>query len=156
MSVLASIEGTNNFQEKYAPAIGAVVSRTISSRVAAYVTPMWADNTAASLEPIAHDHGGDEHATDASPHGRRDTTFVGVGARVRVGGTTYLAGEIVPRVAGYTPDKPAYGFSIEKRAGGHMFSLTFTNSFGTTFAQIARGGAANALYFGFNLGRKFY
>jgi hypothetical protein len=30
--------------------------------------------------------------------------------------------------------------------GSHMFSLTFTNSFGTTFAQVARGGAANTLF----------
>ena len=35
-------------------------------------------------------------------------------------------------------------------------NLTFTNSFGTTYGQIARGGTANALYLGFNLGRKFY
>jgi hypothetical protein len=62
----------------------------------------------------------------------------------------------VPRVGGYAPDQAAYGVSIEKRVGKHMFSLTFTNSFGTTFAQVARGGAANTLYLGFNLGRKFF
>ena len=155
MSALVSIEGTNNFQDKYAPAIGAVVSRTVGTRAAAYLTPIWADNTAASLDPIEHDHGGDEHIAEA-PHERRHTTFVGVGARVRVATGTYLAGEIAPRVSGYAPDEPAYGFSIEKRVGGHTFSLTFTNSFGTTYAQVARGGTANALYFGFNLGRKFY
>jgi hypothetical protein len=37
-----------------------------------------------------------------------------------------------------------------------VFSLTFTNTFATTFAQLARGGAANTLYLGFNLSRKFY
>jgi len=35
-------------------------------------------------------------------------------------------------------------------------SLTFTNTFGTTFAQLARGGTANSLYLGFNLARKFF
>jgi len=37
-----------------------------------------------------------------------------------------------------------------------MFSLTFTNTFGTTFAQLARGGTANSLYLGFNLARRFF
>jgi hypothetical protein len=46
--------------------------------------------------------------------------------------------------------------SIEKRVGAHMFSLTFTNTFATTWAQLARGGAANSLFLGFNLGRKFF
>jgi hypothetical protein len=34
--------------------------------------------------------------------------------------------------------------------------LTFTNTFGTTDAQIARGGTSHALYLGFNLARKFF
>ncbi|HET9271289.1 MAG TPA: DUF5777 family beta-barrel protein [Vicinamibacterales bacterium] len=138
MSALVSIEGTDNFRDEYSPSIGLVVSRRIGTRVAAYVTPIWADNTAAALDT------------------RRSTMFVGVGGRLRLGGTTYVAAEIAPRTAGYAPDEPSYGISIEKRAGGHMFSLTFTNSFGTTFAQVARGGAANTLFLGFNLGRKFY
>ena len=156
-SVIASVEGTDNFKEKYAPSIGVVVSRSIGTRVAVYLTPVWTGNTAASLDPIAHDHDLDEHATaDDSLRVRRNTTVAGVGGRVRVAGSTYVAAEIIPRVAGYAPDDAAYGVSIEKRVGRHMFSLTFTNSFGTTFAQVARGGAANTLYLGFNLGRKFY
>ena len=91
ISGIVSIEGPNNFQERYAPAVGLVVSRKVADRL-----------------------------------------------------------------NGYAPDEHQYGFGIEKRVGGHAFSLTFTNSFGTTYGQIARGGTANALYLGFNLGRKFY
>ena len=138
MSALVSIEGTDNFRDEYSPSIGVVASRRIGTRVAAYVTPIWVDNTAASLDS------------------QRSTMFVGVGGRLRLAGTTYVAAEIAPRTAGYAPDEPVYGISIEKRAGGHTFSLTFTNSFGTTYAQIARGGAASTLFLGFNLGRKFY
>jgi len=141
VSGLVSIEGTNNFQEQFAPAVGAVVSRLIGTRVAAYVTPMWVDNTDASLAPIA---------------GSRSTTYVGFGGRVRIHGSTYVAAEVVIRAGGYAPDEAAYGFSLEKRVGGHTFSLTFTNALGTTFAQLARGGAANSLYLGFNLSRKFF
>ena len=75
---------------------------------------------------------------------------------MRIFGTTYVAAEVAVRAGGYAPDEAAYGFSLEKRAGGHTFSLTFTNTFGTTFAQMARGGAANSLYLGFNLSRKFF
>lgn len=156
LSALASIEGTNNFKEKYAPSFGAVVSRTFGSRVAAYLTPIWTGNTNASLEAITHDHGEDDHSVAAERHeARQNTTSIGLGARGRLHGTTYVAAEIVPRASGYAPGDPAYGVSIEKRVGAHMFSLTFTNTFGTTFAQVARGGAGGTLYLGFNLGRKF-
>ena len=137
VSALLSVEGTDNFQEEYAPAVGVVVSRRFGTRAAAYLTPMWVHNSAAS-------------------HGHRDTTYAGLGGRLRFRGSAYVAGEVVVRAGGYAPDKPAYGMSVEKRVGAHMFSLTFTNTFATTFAQLARGGAANTLYLGFNLGRKFF
>ena len=140
LSALASIEGTNNFKEKYAPAVGVVLSRTFGTRLAAYLTPIWTDHTDASLEAVAPG---------------QSTTSIGIGARGRLGASTYVAAEIVPRASGYAPGEPAYGISVEKRVGSHMFSLTFTNTFGTTFAQVARGGAGGTLYLGFNLGRKF-
>lgn len=68
----------------------------------------------------------------------------------------YVAAEIAPRLSGYAPDQQSFGFSVEKRVGWHVFSITFTNSLGTTFGQVARGGPVNALYLGFNLARKFY
>jgi uncharacterized beta barrel domain-containing protein DUF5777 len=157
ISPLVSIEGTDNFQEKYAPAAGVVVSREFGTRVAGYVTPMWVHNTAASLDVIAHDHGGGAHTKSAdATHSPRNTTYVGLGGRIRLGSSTYVAAEVALRAQGYAPDQSGYGVSIEKRVGAHMFSLTFTNTFATTFAQIARGGAANSLFLGFNLGRKFF
>jgi hypothetical protein len=159
VSGLVSVEGTNNFQDEFAPAVGAIVSRTIARRAAFYLTPVWVNNTAASLEAIGHDH---DHAAESetgselTPHVHRSTFYTGVGARLRVLSTVYLVGEVTPRLGGYAPDEVEYGFGIEKRVGAHMFSLTFTNSFGTTFAQLARGGTANSLYLGFNLARKFF
>jgi len=155
LSPVVSIEGTDNFQEKYAPAAGVVISRQFGTRIAVYVTPMWAHNTAASLEAIGHDHDG--HSESSGPsHVNRNTTYVGLGGRVRLGSSTYVAGEVAVRARGYSPDQPGYGVSIEKRVGAHMFSMTLTNTFATTFAQLARGGAANSLFLGFNLGRKFF
>ena len=157
ISPVVSIEGADNFHEKYAPAVGASISRQVGTRLAGYVTPMWVHNTAASLDAIDHERDGGAHTGSSEPsHMHHDTTYVGMGGRVRLGSSTYVAGEIAARVQGYAPGEPGYGVSIEKRVGAHMFSLTFTNTFATTFGQLARGGAANSLFLGFNLGRKFF
>jgi hypothetical protein len=118
---------------------------------------MWVHNTARSLGTIVHDHDGATHNDSAgATESPRNTTYMGLGGRVRLGSSTYVAAEVAVRVQGYAPDQPGYGVSIEKRVGAHMFSMTFTNTFATTFAQLARGGAANSLFLGFNLGRKFF
>jgi hypothetical protein len=157
LSPLVSIEGADNFKEKYAPATGVVISRQFGTRIAGYVTPMWAHNTAASLEAISHDHDGGAYSESSDlVHVNRNTTYIGLGGRVRLGSSAYVAGEVAIRVGGYAPDQHGYGVSIEKRVGAHMFSMTFTNTFATTFAQLARGGAADSLFLGFNLGRKFF
>jgi hypothetical protein len=138
LSALVSVEGADNFQEDYSPALGVTVSHMAADRVAVYATPMWVHNTAAALDVD------------------RDTFFVGIGGRVRVSATVYLVAEIAPRATGYRPDNAAYGFAIEKRAGGHLFQLNFNNGQGTTFGQLARGGFTDSLYLGFNLARKFF
>lgn len=153
LSVIGSVEGNQNFglltnsdehshaagsHEHKAPAIGAVVSRTIGAHAALYVVPMFVHNSL-KLDDVSH----------------RNTFFVGMGGRLRIRPTVYLVGEVAPRFSGYAPGKPEFGFGIEKRAGGHMFQLTFANSTSTTFGQIARGGFPTTIYFGFNLGRKF-
>ena len=138
ISALVSIEGGNNFQDRYSPALGAVVSRTVGDRFAMYAVPIWVNNTAAVLDID------------------RNTFFIGVGGRLRLNPTVYVVAETSPRVAGYKPGDAAFAFGIEKRAGGHLFQLNFGNGQGTTFGQIARGGFPHALFMGFNLARKFY
>ena len=68
----------------------------------------------------------------------------------------FLVGEVSPRVAGYKQGDPELAFSLEKRVGGHVFSLVVANTEGTTYGQLARGGNPQTLYIGFNLARKFY
>ena len=138
LSALVSVEGADNFRERYSPAAAAVASRMIADRFAVYATPVWVHNTAALLNVD------------------RNTVFVGMGGRVRVRSTVYVVAEMAPRVSGYRPGKAAYGFAIEKRVGGHMFQVNFNNGQGTTFGQIARGGVPETLYLGFNLARKFF
>ncbi len=138
LSPIVSIEGTDNLQEDFAPALGISIGRTIRDVLAVYAVPIWVHNSAAAL------------GVD------RNTSYIGVGGRLRIRPTVYVAAEVSPRVSGYKPGKSEFGFAIEKRAGGHMFQLNFTNTSASTFAQIARGGNPNTLSLGFNLARKFF
>jgi uncharacterized beta barrel domain-containing protein DUF5777 len=142
IDVLGVAEGTNNFRDSYSPGLGAVVSRTIGDVAALYVQPVWLNNT----NPLPSEL--DDH---------NDSMVLGLGARVRIRPTVYLVAEGAPRVAGYDPAVTHLSFGLEKRAGGHLFQLNFSNSFGTTFGQIARGGTSHDdWYLGFNITRKFY
>jgi hypothetical protein len=137
-----SIDGTNNFRDSYSPAVGLVVSRTIGTHAALYAEPIWVNNSNPLPSELIDDN---------------DTFLIGVGGRVRVHGSTYVVFEVVPRVAGYDPGSNAISFGLEKRAGGHSFQINFSNSFGTTIGQLARGGLNNDdWYIGFNISRKFF
>lgn len=142
VSALISIEGTNNFKDSYSPAIGAVISRIFGTRAALYVEPIWVNNTNPIPKEVVNFN---------------NTFMIGVGGRVRIRPTVYLLGEIGARAQGYHPGVNHASFGFEKRAGGHIFQLNFSNAFGTTLAQIARGGFNNEdWYMGFNLSRKFF
>lgn len=140
ISAFASAEGTNNFRDSYSPALGLILSRELGDRAAIYAEPMWVNNT----NPLPKDVVDDNNAI-----------MVGLGARVRLTRGVYGVAELSPRVNGYDPGKTQVGFGLEKRAGGHSFQLNVGNGFGTTFAQIARGGTDD-WYLGFNISRKFY
>jgi len=140
LGVLASVDGTNNFRDIYSPAIGMAISRELGDHGAVYVEPVWVSNSNLNDLP-----------------GEDNSTFlVGLGARLRIRPTVYLTGEFSPR-AGYSPGAHQGSFAIEKRAGGHVFQLNFSNGFGNTMGQLARGGtASDDWYLGFNISRKFF
>ena len=142
LAAFATAEGTNNFRDSRTPGIGAILSREFGDHGAVYAMPMWLHNTNLLPSELADDN---------------DTLLVGIGARVRIRPTVYVVGEYTPRVSGYNPRENQASFGIEKRAGGHSFQLNFSNGFGTTMGQIARGGISNDDWFiGFNISRKFY
>jgi hypothetical protein len=140
LSVLASIDGTNNFRDHYSPGLGVAVSRELGTRGAVYLEPVW-----------VHDADPVESLT-----GRTNTLLVGVGTRLRVRPTIYVTGEFVPR-AGHTPHVHQGSVALEKRAGGHVFQLNVSNGFANTMGQLARGGHPEREWFiGFNISRKFF
>jgi len=142
LDVFASIDGTNNFRDTYTPALGIILSKELGGYGAIYAEPLWVNNS----NPLPS-----ELTTDDN-----DTFMLGLGARLRISSTVYLVGEFIPRV-GYDPGVHHGTFGIEKRAGGHVFQLNFSNGFGTTMGQLARGGTGSEdWYLGFNISRKFF
>jgi hypothetical protein len=141
IDVLGAVDGTNNFKDSYSPSLGAVISRSLGRHGALYVEPIWINNTNPLPSELADDN---------------DSFMIGLGARIRVRPSVYLLFEAAPRI-GYEQDKPYVSFAIERRAGGHSFQLNFSNGFGTTLPQIARGGVDyDNWYLGFNISRKFF
>jgi hypothetical protein len=147
IAAIGGVEGTDNFTGEYSPTIGLAITRMFKDQAAVHVDPIFVSNS----------HLGTSAGDDS-------TLMVGVGARVRMAGTLYLTGEVTPRVAGYRPGKMNAAFALEKRLGGHMFQLNFSNTdLATTMNQLAQGnaGATNASgksqwYMGFNITRKFF
>jgi hypothetical protein len=154
-----SLEGLNNMRQNLQPAIGGSVSRTAWDRLAVYVSPTFVWNTRAADFLTGHDHGdGDDHGVggEADEHSAHEHTFwVGVGGRLRLSEIVYVAGEVSPRIAGHDPGRAAWGAALELATRRHAFQINVTNSFGTTFGQLARGGSEDAVYLGFNITRRF-
>lgn len=142
VDVLAAVEGQNNFRETHTLTAGAVVTYLATDRGALYAHPVLLFNS----NPASDNETDDNH-----------TVMLGLGGRVRIGSKMYLVAEAAPRLAGFKPGVDHISFGVEHRAGGHMFQLNVSNSFGSTLRQLALGGPGNGDWFiGFNLSRRFY
>ena len=140
LSTVVNVDGTDNFSDEFSPGVALVLSRELGDRGAIYLQPSWIGNT-----NLITDQGDDY------------TAMAGLGIRLRAARNTYFFVEGSPRFAGYKQGVTMISFGLEQRAGGHVFQLNFSNGFGTTLAQVARGGSRrDDWYLGFNLSRKFY
>jgi hypothetical protein len=141
LDMIVTIEGKDNFQDIYSPAVGAIISKKLGVHGALYAQPIWIGNTN-SFDLVA----GEDN----------DTFIVGVGTRLRLRPKLYVVAEAAPRF-GYDPGIAYASFAIEMRAGGHSFQINVSDGFGTTMAQMARGGFdSDDWYLGFNISRKFF
>lgn len=142
IDVIATLEGTNNMQDKLSSAVGLLFSKRLEKFAMVYAEPIYIFNTN-PLEP--------ESQSD------NNTMIIGLGGRVRIRPSAYVVAEVTPRVAGYDPGVNLVSFGIEGRVGGHTFQLNFGNGFGTTLGQMALGAANYDNWFlGFNISRKFF
>jgi len=171
VDIVSTIEGLNNFHKgnlvdpednEYAPSIGVLLSRTVGDVAAFYLQPTFVAHsnvlsTAGCLEHLAHGHMLPDCATAQTTGIDSNTLLVGVSTRLRIRPTAYVVASWTPRASGFRPGVALATFGIEKRLGGHMFQLNFSNSLGSTMAQTARGASNNTDWFmGFNITRKFF
>jgi hypothetical protein len=144
LRVVVHVDGTDNFSDAYSPGFALVFSRELGGHGALYFQPSIVGNSRLNDLP------GEADEDDF-------TALAGLGARLRLLRNTYVFVEGSPRIAGYAPREGLISFGFEQRAGGHVFQLNFSNGFGTTLGQVARGGTArDDWYLGFNLSRKFF
>jgi hypothetical protein len=158
ISVMGSVEGLNNFGDDRQPAVAAIFSHLVNGAVSLYATPVFVgrSRTADFLddhEDHDHDLPGVEDPTSTDEH----TVFLGLGGRFRILPRVLISAEYSPRLAGYDPGRGVWGVAIERLtgSGGHTLQINFTNAFGTTLGQLARGGSEHDVYLGFNITRKF-
>jgi len=153
VSATGSFEGGNNLQQDYQPGAAITISRTQGTRLAVYATPTYIHHAHTDTLLALHEgHKLPGQTVDT----RRDTLYIGFGGRVRLLETVFIVLEGSPRIAGYDPDEPAWNVGIEKLTHGHVLQLNVGNNFDTTPGQLARGGVPSAVFFGFNISRKFY
>ena len=140
VDILAAVQGLDNFTEDYTTTLGLIASRRFGDRGAIYAQPLFV------LEPLPESLTADD-----------SSVLLGLGARLLLGGSTYVVGEYVPRLSGADIGDDHVSFAIERRKGGHSFQINFSNSFATTLGQVARAyGSAGEWHIGFNITRKFF
>src|SRR5687767_9178416 len=87
LSLVANVDGTDNFSDEFSPGVAIVLSRELGDRGALYFQPSYVGNTNLINE------------TDDDY-----TVLAGFGARLRFGRNRYLFAEGSPRVSGFDQD----------------------------------------------------
>ena len=146
LDAYVAIEGLNNFRQDYSPVVGMIVSKRVADRATLYAQPMWIGNTNKLLL-----HPETNFRSDS-----KNALLAGLGARLRVRGSTNVIVESAPRVAGFANGQHQLSFAIEKVLGGHVFQVNVSNGLGSSPAQIAGGATENDWFIGFNIARRFY
>jgi hypothetical protein len=71
-----------------------------------------------------------------------NTAMMGLGARLRIRPSTYICGEITPRLSGYRPGCDQGSVGHRDASGGHTFQINFSNGFGTTLGNCRAAASA--------------
>ena len=177
LSVQASIDGENNFTERYTENIQAMVARSVTKYVHLFFSPAVHINSNGQgrFNPRSTDFFPPQPLADAVRLGQHTGSF-GFGIDGRIRPSVSLIFEFTPTigfkqgttVAVFDPtftniigfknqSEPEIGFGIEKRIGRHSFTLTLSNTQGTTtnrFNASTLGLSPGHLVIGFNLFRR--
>jgi hypothetical protein len=175
LSTYASVEGDNNFTERYTYNVQAMLARSVTKYVNLFFSPAVHINANGSGRFNPRPGFFPRELTDSFRLGKNTGSF-GFGVNAGIRPTVSLLFEYTPRVGfklgqvrpvfdeetgnltGFKNDSEAeIGFGIEKRIGRHVFSLTFSNTQTTTTSRYNSSNLAlppSKFSIGFNLYRR--
>jgi cytochrome c oxidase subunit 2 len=177
LSVQTTIEGENNFTERYTENIQAMLERSVTHYVHLFFSPAVHINANAQgrFNPRPDEFFPPAPAAATFKLGQHTGSF-GFGADARIRPSVSLLFEFTPRIGfkmgqvvpifapGFTSivgfrnnSEPEIGFGIEKRLGRHVFTLTFSNTQATTTSRYNSSNlllSPSNLTIGFNLFRR--
>jgi hypothetical protein len=150
MSLLAGVEGKENFERQFSPYIQLATSF---------------DYKALRLHavPTAVFNSRDDRLVQAFPAqainpGDNSTFSLGLGADVALNNRFSLIGEVVPRLAGFGgigKHGPEYSGGLEIRTSAHVFSILVSSSRDFGPSKYAVNPESNNVSLGFNIYRRF-
>ncbi|MFL6216696.1 MAG: DUF5777 family beta-barrel protein [Blastocatellia bacterium] len=175
LSTYASVEGDNNFTERYTYNVQAMLARSVTKYVNLFFSPAVHINANGSGRFNPRPGFFPRELTESFRLGKNSGSF-GFGVNAGIRPTVSLLFEYTPRVGfklgqtrpifdedtgnltGFQNDSEAeIGFGIEKRIGRHVFSLTFSNTQATTTSRYNSSNLAlppSKFSIGFNLYRR--
>src|SRR5689334_5682305 len=177
LSTYASVEGDNNFSERYTYNVQAMLARSVTKYVNLFFSPAVHINANGSGRFNPRPGFFPQELTDSFRLGNNSGSF-GFGVNGRIRPTVSLLFEYTPRVGfklglvqpvfdeqsgeltGFNNHTEAeIGFGIEKRIGRHVFSLTFSNTQATTTSRYNSSNLAlppSKFAIGFNIFRRLF
>ena len=127
VGLVVNVDGTDNFTDEFSPGVGdRAVARAWRPR-----RPLPAAVVCRQQQP---DHRRRRRLHRDGRHRRADP---------RRRATPTCSSKAPPGSPATIRASTLISFGFEQRAGGHVFQLNFSNGFGTTLAQVARGGTAS-------------
>lgn len=175
LSTYVSVEGDNNFTERYTYNAQAMLARSVTKYVNLFFSPAVHINANGSGRFNPRPGFFPPELTDSFRLGKNTGSF-GFGVNAGIRPTVSLLFEYTPRVGfklgqvrpvfdeetgnltGFDNDSEAeIGFGVEKRIGRHVFSLTFSNTQATTTSRYNSSNLAlppSKFSIGFNLYRR--
>ncbi len=149
LSFRGTVEGEQNFTERFTANLVPVLSRSIGYRAELFLAPVF--NLGVPRRTLTSDF-------PLTPGEARDHLIsVGVGGSFRIRPRTALVAEWRPRVAGFRglESRNAYSFAIQRTTNRHVFGLTFSNTQSTTTTRSLTDGQDD-FRIGFNLYRRIW
>ena len=156
LSLRATIEGENNFTDRYTTNFQPVISHAFGTRAEVFVDPTFSLGVPRrTLTPLDASTRFGFPLTPGESH--NNMIGIGNGISVRIRPRVALMAEWFPRTYGFRLDNSTntYSFGIQRRTNRHVFGLIVTNNLFSSTERTMIGGSGG-LRIGFNIERRIF